>query len=324
AARVAQIVSGMKTFARAGDERRTSLDVRPLLELAINVAFSGLQQRARIVKDFAAVPMIEADEARLSQAFVNLLVNAAQSLPDGETRQNQVGISTRTDALGRCVVEINDTGRGIAPETLDRVFDPFFTTKGIGEGTGLGLSICHRIVSAIGGELTVQSELGVGSTFRIVLPPATLALSAEPSAEPTSAPPSSGFRGRVLIIDDDPMVGALLCRILEKQHEVTCLADGKQALDLLLSGDRYDVILCDLMMPGTNGMNIYATLSSALPEQLQRLVFVTGGAVTPATRKFLEDIPNQLVEKPFSPNQIRTLVSELLGDGQAPAQAANR
>ncbi|HEY3256435.1 MAG TPA: response regulator, partial [Polyangiaceae bacterium] len=101
------------------------------------------------------------------------------------------------------------------------------------------------------------------------------------------------------------------------------LTDGKHALDLLLSGARYDVILCDLMMPGTNGMDVYSTLSSALPEQIQRLVFVSGGAVTPETRKFLEDIPNPLVEKPFSANQIRTLVSDLLSDGLARAQAAH-
>ena len=322
--RIAEIVSGMKTFARAGEERRSALDVQPLLELAVNVAFNGLRQRARIVKDFAKVPLIEADEARISQVFVNLLVNAAQSIPEGDVQQNQVGISTRTDALGRCVVEITDTGCGIAPEILDRIFDPFFTTKAIGEGIGLGLSICHRIVSAIGGELTAQSELGVGSTFRILLPPAALAVAHEQKAQPTTAPPSSGLRGRVLIIDDDPLIVGLLCRILDKQHDVTCLTDGKPALDLLLSGHRYDVILCDLMMPGTNGMDIYAALSGALPEQVQRLVFVSGGAVTPGTRKFIEDIPNRLVEKPFSANQIRTLVSDLLSEGQARAQAVER
>ena len=322
--RIAEIVSGMKTFARAGEERRSALDVQPLLELAVNVAFNGLRQRARIVKDFAKVPLIEADEARISQVFVNLLVNAAQSIPEGDVQQNQVGISTRTDALGRCVVEITDTGCGIAPEILDRIFDPFFTTKAIGEGVGLGLSICHRIVSAIGGELTAQSELGVGSTFRILLPPAALAVAHEQKAQPTTAPPSSGLRGRVLIIDDDPLIVGLLCRILDKQHDVTCLTDGKPALDLLLSGHRYDVILCDLMMPGTNGMDIYAALSGALPEQVQRLVFVSGGAVTPGTRKFIEDIPNRLVEKPFSANQIRTLVSDLLSEGQARAQAVER
>jgi signal transduction histidine kinase len=318
--RVAQIVSGMKTFARAGEERRTALDVRPLLARAVKGALNALQRRARVVEDFAEVPLIEADEARIFQVFVNLLVNATQSIPEGDGQQDQVRISTRTDAVGRCVVEVNDTGRGIAPEILDRIFDPFFTTKAIGEGTGLGLSICHRIVNAIGGELTAWSEVGVGSTFRIVLPPAVLAVAHERTARPTTAPPTSGLRGRVLIIDDDPVVGALLRRILNRQHDVTCLADGKQALDLVLAGQGYDVILCDLMMPGTNGMDIYAALSSAIPEQIQRLVFVTGGAVTPETRKFLEDIPNQIVEKPFSPNQIRTLVSDLLSEGLAHAQ----
>jgi signal transduction histidine kinase len=322
AERVAQIVSSMKTFARAGEERRTALDVRPLLALAVDVASNGVEQRARIVKNFSPVPLVEADEARISQVFVNLLVNAVQSIPEGDVQHNQVELSTRTDTLGRCVVEINDTGRGIAPAILDRIFDPFFTTKAIGEGTGLGLSICHRIVSAIGGELTAQSEPGVGSTFRIVLPPAAVAVSQEQTTNPMTVPPSSGVRGRVLIVDDEPMVGALLRRILDKQHDVTCLADGKQALELLLSGHRYDVILCDLMMPGTNGMDIYAALSSAVPEQLSRLVFVSGGAVTPRTRKFIEDIPNQLVEKPFSADQIRTLVRALLDENHACAQAA--
>jgi signal transduction histidine kinase len=314
AGRVAQIVSGMKTLARTDEERRVPLDVRPLLESALNIAFNGFQQRARIVHHFGAVPLIEADEARLSQVFVNLLVNAAQSFAEGDVEQNQVGVSTRIDALGRCVVEISDTGRGIAPECLNRIFDPFFTTKAIGQGTGLGLSICHRIVHALGGELTAQSELGVGSTFRIVLPPAVLSVAHEQRIQTTTAPPSSGLRGRVLIVDDDPLVGALLRRILDKQHDVTYLADSTQALTLLLAGNRFDVILCDLMMPVTTGMDIYAALSSDRPELLQHVVFVTGGAVTPRTRKFLEDIPNQCVEKPFSANQIRTLVRDLLTD----------
>jgi signal transduction histidine kinase len=314
ASRVAEIVSGMKTFARAGEERRSQLDVRPLLELSLNVAFNGLKPRASIVRDLRAVPLVEADESRLSQVFVNLLVNAAESVTQGEGPENTVGITTKTDALGRCVIEINDNGRGIAPEVLDRIFDPFFTTKAIGEGTGLGLSICHRIVHAIGGELTARSELGVGSTFRIVLPPAAPAVTPEERIQPTTAPPSSGTRARVLVIDDDPMVGALLCRILGKQHDVTCLANGKQALDLLLTGDgdRFDVILCDLMMPVVTGMDIHAALSNARPELTQRMVFVTGGAVTPGARKFLEEIPNQLVEKPFSASTIRTLVLDLL------------
>ncbi|MEI9949014.1 MAG: ATP-binding protein [Pseudomonadota bacterium] len=315
ASRVAQIVSGMKTFARADEERPISLDVRPLLELSINVASNELKQRARIVKDFEAVPLVEADEARLGQVFLNLLVNAAQSISKGDIHHNQVKISTRTDPLGQCVVEMCDTGRGIAPETLDRIFDPFFTTKAIGEGTGLGLSICHSIVRAIGGELTAHSELGVGSTFRIVLP-AIEALVSEPGPERATALTTTEHRGRVLIIDDDAMVGAMLCRILDKEHDVTVLSDGKQAIELLLAGDRFDVILCDLMMPKITGMDIYATLSSALPELLQRLVFVTGGAVTASGRKFLEDVPNLRVEKPFSANKIRTLVRDLLSDSQ--------
>ena len=318
AERVSQIVDGMKTFARADEERRVAIDVRQLLDLSIDVAFNELQQRARVIKDFGPVPPVLADVARLGQVFVNLLVNAAQSIAAGQPSQNHVRISTKTDASRRCIIEVSDTGRGIAPEILDRIFDPFFTTKGIGEGTGLGLSICHSIVRALGGEIGVESALGEGSTFRIALPGTNsepTALAAAPTAELAPKPRP----GRVLVLDDDAKVATMLGRVLDREHDVTVLTDGQEALGLLLAGENFDVVLCDLMMPKTTGMDIHATLASKLPHLVRRLVFVTGGATTKAGRAFLETIPNHHVEKPFSAQHVRSIVRAVIADAEPPA-----
>jgi signal transduction histidine kinase len=311
AERVRKIVRGMKTFARADEERRAPLDVKAVLELSINMAFHEIRHRARVVKDYGAVPLVEADEARLGQVFLNLLVNAAHAIPEGQVDKNEIRIVTRTHLSGRVVVEVRDTGRGIPPEVLRRVFDPFFTTKDIGQGTGLGLSICRNLVVAMGGEIVAESDPGKGTTFRVTLPPAGPERPEEKKERPTSRPPE-GRRGHVLVVDDDPMIGATLRRALQKEHEVTLVTDGREALDLLLGGQSFDVILCDLMMPNMTGMELHAELSRRLPEVVVRMVFVTGGAFTPAGRGFLDSVPNQRLEKPFAPQNLRALVRALV------------
>ncbi len=110
-----------------------------------------------------------ASEQRLGQVFLNLLVNAAQAIPEGNAAGNQVRVATRLDG-DRVVVEVQDTGAGMPPQVRDRIFDPFFTTKPAGVGTGLGLTICHGIVAGLGGDIQVDSEVGVGTTFRVRLP----------------------------------------------------------------------------------------------------------------------------------------------------------
>jgi two-component system cell cycle sensor histidine kinase/response regulator CckA len=309
AERVRKIVREMKTFSRAEEERRGPLDVRSVLELSIDMAFTEIKHRARVVKDFGEVPLVEADEARLGQVFINLLVNAAQAIPEGQVDKNEIRIITKTDASGRALIEVRDTGCGIPSEMLSHIFDPFFTTKGIGEGTGLGLSICHNIVKGLAGEIVAESGPGRGSTFRVVLP--TMSLEPEDrqtEKKPAASRPPVGRPGQVLVVDDDPMIGATLRRVLAKEHDVTVVTDGRQALDLLVGGRCFDVILCDVMMPNVTGMDLYAELSRALPGIVDRIVFTTGGAFTPAGRSFLDSIPNQRLEKPFALQNLRALV----------------
>jgi PAS domain S-box-containing protein len=307
---VRKIVRGLGALSRAGDDHPVALDVREVLESSIKITSHELRQKARLVKQYRAVPPVRADEARLGQVFVNLLVNAAQAIPDGRSGDNEIRVTLATDAAGRVVVEIRDTGVGIPAETLGRVFDPFFTTKSVGKGTGLGLSISHNIVTSLGGAMEVESEVGRGSAFRVLLP-ASVAEPEPPAGEPTPGPVGPVGRASVLIVDDDPMVAKSLCRALDG-HEVQIAGNGKHALDLLREGRQFDVIVCDLMMPVMTGMELHAALTRERPELLPRMVFITGGVFTAGAGTFLEQVPNARLEKPFSADNLRAIVGKML------------
>jgi two-component system NtrC family sensor kinase len=167
--RVRDIVRDLKTFSRDNEDQRGLVDVRGVLDSCVNMAWSEIRHRARLEKDYGEVPLVEANESRLGQIFLNLLVNAAQAIAHGDARKNEIRISTRHEGEA-VVVAVRDTGAGISEENLSRLFEPFFTTKPVGVGTGLGLSICHGIVTGMGGRITVDSQLGQGTTFRVFLP----------------------------------------------------------------------------------------------------------------------------------------------------------
>jgi signal transduction histidine kinase len=167
--RIRTIVRDLQLFARPTDEETRPVDVRRVLDSSVALAAHELRQRARVVKEYGEVPLVDANEGRLGQVFINLLVNAAQAIPEGEAEKNEIRLSVRSDGPW-VVIEVRDTGSGIPPEIRARIFEPFFTTKPVGVGTGLGLSIAHRLVVAAHGEIDVDSERGKGTTFRVRLP----------------------------------------------------------------------------------------------------------------------------------------------------------
>ena len=169
--RVRRIVRDLKILARGDEERYGAVDVRHVIDSSVGMMWNHIRHRAELVLDLEEVPLVHASESRLGQVILNLLINATQAFREGQGAVNQIRIGTRTDAVGRAVITITDTGAGIPPEVVGRVFDPFFTTKPIGIGTGLGLFICHGIVKALGGEISAESPPGQGATFRVVLPP---------------------------------------------------------------------------------------------------------------------------------------------------------
>ena len=314
AERVRTIVRDLKTFSRVREQRVDPLDVRAPLEAAIAMARNEIRHRALLKVDLAPVPSVLADEGRLAQVFLNLLVNAAHSIPEGAAEKHEIRVTTRPDPDGGARVEVSDTGVGIEPAHLARIFDPFFTTKDLGQGTGLGLSICHGVVTDLGGRIEVESTPGRGTTFRVILPGAPEAPAAPQArlATETGASPT-GRRATVLVIDDEPLILKIVTAVLEGDHDVTCEARADAALARIRVGERFDAILCDLMMPQVTGMDLHAALLEIAPRQAEVMVFLTGGAFTPRARAFLDRVSNPIVEKPFDSAALRKGLERLVG-----------
>jgi signal transduction histidine kinase len=306
--RIRDIVRDLKIFSHSGESKTGPVDVQRVMESTLRMAWNEIRHRARLVKNYGKTPPVEASESRLGQVFLNLVVNAAQAIGEGRAEQNEIRISTSVDPSGSVAIEIADTGPGMPPEVLSRLFTPFFTTKPIGVGTGLGLSICHRIVLDFGGTLDVKSEVGKGTSFRVSLPPAGTPV-AEAAPQVALDMPARR-RGRILVVDDEPMIATSVQRTLSAQHEVVAVGSASEALTRIGAGERFDVIICDLMMPQMTGMDLHAELSRVVREQADRMIFLTGGAFTTRARAFLDETPNQRVEKPFDTVHLRALIND--------------
>jgi two-component system, cell cycle sensor histidine kinase and response regulator CckA len=309
--RIGGIVSELRAFSRpTPSASRGVVNVLHCLEWAVRTTSHEFRQRAQLITRFGEIPAVRADEAKLGQVFINLLVNAAHSIVPGGFDRNQVVIETCTDDRGWLVVAISDTGAGIPPNTISRIFEPFFTTKALGVGTGLGLSICHGIISALGGELLVESEPGKGTTFRVRLPPAPPETAASDLDVPQLTPPGL-LRGRVLVIDDETMILRALQRVL-RDHELVCAASAREALAIIAKDRRFDLIFADLMMPTMTGMEFYEVLLGREPELARRVIFLCGGALSAGSADFLGSVPNLQLPKPFNVAKLLETVQQQL------------
>ena len=304
--RVRSIVRDLKTFSRADDVALGPVDLHEVLDSSIGIALNEIRHRALLSREYGSVPLVEINESRLGQVFLNLLVNAAQAIPEGRAEAHTIRVCTSTDERGRAMVEVVDDGVGIPKHLLGKVFDPFMTTKPVGEGTGLGLFVSRSIVKAAGGEITVESELGKGTRVRLCLP------AAPERAKVDSAPPSSGFtpvpRARILVVDDEPALGPAVRGLFAGEHDVVVAVSGREALARLVDDPDFDVILCDLMMPDLTGMDLFEELKAIRPELAEHFVFMTGGALTGRVEEFFKKYPNRCIQKPFDLAELRSLV----------------
>jgi PAS domain S-box-containing protein len=298
AERIARVMEGLKAFAGGDREHTAPIQPATVIELALAVVGNELRHRARVVKKYGPAPLVEANAAQLAHAIVHLLLKAAQTIPEGRADEHRVAIRLYTEDRD-AAIEITDTGAGLPAEVLEHVFDPFFTTGDMTTAMGLGLSIGYRTIAGLGGSVEAFSEVGRGSTFRIRLPPARGAAPSPAAPPPARVGKGSPRCGRLLIIDDDVMVARVLARVLEAQHDVRTVHRGKDAIALLDTGEHYDLILCDIMMPEMSGADVHAAVLERDPAQAARMVFITGGAFTPASREFLQRVRNPRLEKPI-------------------------
>jgi len=324
AERVKQIVSDLRAFARPSSGRPERQNVNRVLRSAIDMVAHELRRTAKVRTDFGDVPAVLANETRLSQVFMNLLLNAAHAVAAPGAAGHEISVRSYVDGVGRVTIEVEDQGCGMSQDTQNRIFDPFFTTKEPGLGTGLGLAICRGIVTSIQGEIKVESREGSGSRFIITLPRAP-----EPGPElaaVSSIPPlpTTTIRGTVLVVDDEPLLRSVITRMIGSEHELTLVEGADQALALIEAGERYDVILCDLMLRRHTGMELHASLLARHADQARRMIFLSGGAFTSEAGEFLRLMKRRHLSKPFTAEELRAILQHHLARWGLSARPSQR
>jgi PAS domain S-box-containing protein len=297
--RVRLITRDLKVFARVDEDGRGPQDLDRAIAAAAKMVATRTGPRARLEISAEARATVVADETRLVQIFVNLILNAVDALPPDRAEVNRITVRSRLEG-DWAVVEVADNGAGIDPALRDRVFDPFFTTKPVGEGTGLGLFVSRNLVQSFGGAISVDEAPGGGALFTLRFP--AVAGPAPRSATPVPPPPVRAARHpRVLIVDDEPRLAALFAKTLEPEYETRVFTSGRAALAHLLeeTATPYELVLCDLMMADVSGMALYEEIARQRPGLERAIVFMTGGVFDPTVAEFLASVPNDCLDKPF-------------------------
>lgn len=303
-ARVAQIVRDVRSFSRF-DTPTKNCRVPALVERAVQMARSSVPDCAPITTHYQETAEVHADAGRLLQVFLSVLMNALEATPSNRA----VGVRAFNEG-DLVVVEVEDEGAGIPPDVLSRVFEPFFTTKEPGKGTGLGLSIAYGIVRSAGGTMVLESRENVGTVARIKLPAATKAKAGASKPAATDGSKTS-LRLRLLIVDDEPMIGRALKRSLSDRDDVVVCQSAADALDLLEASREYHLILCDLSMPGMSGASLHERIRQRWPELARRVYIMTGGASTESTRQFLDRSDVLKMYKPIDLKVLRSILNEI-------------
>ncbi|MGC4089513.1 MAG: ATP-binding protein [Polyangiaceae bacterium] len=306
ARRVQAITAELRLFSRADEDSTPEpVDVRRAVGSAVKIAQTQIRYKAELLRELEADLFVLAREGTLVQVLVNLLTNAGQAIAD-EATDNFIRVSARARSDDLVEIAVTDSGSGIPAAILPRIFEPFTTTKPRTRGSGLGLAICRRIIERLGGSISASNNAGRGTTVTFMLPRA--AAPSRRSRERVSA--DVGRRLRILVVDDEVPIARALRRALI-QHEVSVATRAEEGLALLMS-DAFDVVLCDLMMPGMSGAKLYATACERRPELAGRFVFISGGALSDEEGRLARDHERHFISKPFSNQTVLETIERVM------------
>lgn len=323
AERIRRIVRDLSSFSRTGQGAPVATALEAPVQQAVRLFRTQLKGDVDLAVEIGAVPPVLASEDWLLQILVNLLINAGHAVEREPAGRRQIAV--RCGAAGDAVtIEVEDTGCGIPREALGRIFDPFFTTKPPGKGTGLGLTVTRNLVERMGGTLEFDSEVGRGTRFRIQLRSAQAAstpLSPSPTPAPSPWPPAAAAR-RVLVVDDDELARRSYAAALRQEGEIVAARDGREALDRFRRGERFDAVVCDVMMPELGGVGLYRAVHALDGAQAERFLFVTGSPDELDAAGLREAVPERVLVKPFDFAELSRLVRSLALPRAPPALAA--
>jgi two-component system NtrC family sensor kinase len=311
AERCARIVRTFLAMARQRKPEQTVLSINAVVNDCLEMLGYGLRTAGITVERQLALdlPPISGNADQLHQVFLNLIVNAQQAM---ETQPLPRRLRISSDCHeGWVRIRIVDNGPGIVPSIRSRIFDPYFTTKPPGGGTGVGLAVSLGIVESHNGSLTMECPPEGGAVFQVLLPIGIAGQSAN-QLPPSLARPPNSSGPRLLIVDDEPEVGALLADILRRDAaEIEIAASGQEALQLM-SNREFDAILTDLRMPEMDGPELYRQIEQRWPRRARLVVFITGDALSPTVQAFLAGTGQPYLEKPFVPAEVRKVVQEIV------------
>ena len=313
--RIRDIVKDLQHLSHQANAKRVFYPVNEVLNESLAIAGHHLQGRATVRKEYGTLPALRGDRAAIGQVFLNLLLNAANAVPEGQADSNVISLRTTVD--GEYVtVEIADTGIGIPAHVLPHIFDPFFTTKSIGEGAGLGLAVSCRIIADHGGRIDVHSKEGKGSVFRVALP--ILAVGGDESADEDEPVGRTAMaRARILVVDDMAAIGQMISVALP-EHEVTVVQRAADAFTRLAANEKFDLVICDVLRPDVSGRDVLERLEMDWPQLARKLIFMTGGAFTAEARELLGRCKPPILSKPFSIDELRSVVVTQLEGSREP------
>ncbi len=307
AARVRDILRDTRALAQNQDLKPCVFDINEAIRSALRVVAAELRHKVDITVRLAEGLRVVGVAGQLSQVFVNLLINAGEAF--GQRTGNTLEVTSKRVG-GHVVITLVDNGPGIAPELLPRIFDTYLSTN-LSTGTGLGLSISRDIVRTHGGEISVESTRGIGTTFSIVLPHAATPSERPPTTPPPQAPVEPCPQLRLLFVDDEANILRSYKRAFGRAHEVITVTSGKDALEAIDQRADFDLVICDLSMPAMSGMQLFQIVKESNPALAERFVFATGGSSQRELDEFLRAVPNRVLEKPFDLGVLRAMLAEL-------------
>ncbi len=292
AERIAEVVRRMRAFSRVDERSRSFVDIRRVLNSAVQLVGHELSHRGQLVTVYDDVPPINASSAHLEQVFLHLLVHAAQSLPGDQSGEVRLEVTRSGDQ--HLEVRFVLVGAVMDAESLAQAFEPFFADKN--RDVGMGLPFCRAVVSAMGGEIIAESDEQSGTTFRVRLPIGR-SLSAPPESGEVSEEP--GHRTAVLIVDADRAVGSALVAALDHAHDVVFVQSALDARDRLIGGERYDAVLCEVALADLDGPTLWEVVGRVHPRQASRFVFMVSGTGSDPTSQRALASGRPLLQKPF-------------------------